>query len=129
MTGPHHLGVEHLGRAVLGLCVRRPRLSWQLPIGATGQSAYEIELDDGRGARVDSHGSVLVPWPFPPLQSRDSFTWRVRVTTDLGESDWSAPAIIEAGLFDDTDWRASWIEPDEVDRRPSGSLAAQHTEG
>ena len=124
MTGPHHLGVEHLGRAVVGLCVRRPRLSWQLPIGATGQSAYDIELDDGRGVRVESQGSVLVPWPFPPLQSRDSFTWRVRVTTDLGESDWSAPAIIEAGLFDDTDWSASWIEPDEVDRRPSGSRPA-----
>ena len=105
---------------MIGTYVRRPRLSWWLPEGAREQVAYELELDDGRTTRIDSADHVLVPWPFDALRSRESVTWRVRVWTDQGASEWSEPASIEAGLLDAADWQATWIEPDEVDRRPPG---------
>ena len=38
--------VEHLEQPI-GIGDRRPRLSWQLPEGATRQVAYELRLDDG----------------------------------------------------------------------------------
>ena len=50
--------------------------------------------------------SVLVPWPAEPLASRQRVEWRVKVWTDLGESDWSDPAWFETGLLDAADWVA-----------------------
>lgn len=93
-------------------------------MGTVQQTAYEIELEDGRTARSESGRSVLVPWPFEPLRSREAIRWRVRVWTDDGPSDWSEPATFEAGLLEPGDWSAAWIEPDEVDRRPSGERPA-----
>ena len=108
----------------MGLTDRRPRLSWWLPDGSLRQDAYEIGLDDGRAARIESDRSVLVPWPFEPLRSRERVAWRVRVWTDAGPSDWSEPATIEAGLLEPVDWSAAWIEPDEGERRPPGERPA-----
>lgn len=127
MARPTHLAVEHLGDAVLGLCVARPRLSWWLPPGAVRQVGYEVELDDGRTThrhREESDRSVLVPWPFAPLHSRQAVRWRVRVHTDGGWSGWSEPATVEAGLLEPGDWSAAWIEPDEDERRPPGERPA-----
>jgi alpha-L-rhamnosidase len=39
--------------------------------------------------------------------------WRVKVMTDLGESDWSPWTWFETGLLELSDWVASWIEPVE----------------
>src|SRR5688572_453189 len=104
MTAPARLAAEHLGSAVLGTSVRRPRLSWWCPPLSGRQVAYEIELDDGSARRIESDRSVLAPWPFEPLASRQAVRWRVRVWTDVGPSDWSEEAVIEAGLLDPEDW-------------------------
>ena len=94
MTGPDTLRVEHLDEP-LGLGQRRPRLSWRLPPGTTAQRAYRIRLkpdedkdedkDEDTGTDTgwrDSPDSVLVPWPFPPLASRQRVSWQVTVRTD-----------------------------------------------
>lgn len=108
-----------------------PRLSWLLPRGATHQERYELE------ATVDGEpvGTVIrhtrehlrAPWPWAPLRSTQRVQWRVRTTTDLGTSGWSAWSRFEAGLFDE-DWTARWISPAESDnagygRRPAHVLA------
>ena len=89
--------VEHLGDA-LGIGTDRPRLSWVVETDSRGwhQSGYEIEAygADGRlvnqTGRVASDRSVLVPWPFAPLQSRQQVSLRARVWgTDGCESTWS----------------------------------------
>jgi alpha-L-rhamnosidase len=113
---PAHLAVEHLGASVLGLGERRPRLSWQLPPGATKQEGYVVEIDGRAGDRVESDSCVLVPWPGEPLQSRQRIVWRVKVWIDGTESDWSAPAWFETGLLDPVDWVARFIEPAEAER-------------
>jgi alpha-L-rhamnosidase len=124
MTHPVRLRAEHLGDDVRGLGVARPRLSWWLPVDTASQTSYEVALGNGRVARVDSRQHVLTPWPFEPLGSRERVAWRVRVRTDAGWSDWSAPATLEVGLLEPADWSASWIGPDEGEPRPPGERPA-----
>ncbi|MFD3308621.1 family 78 glycoside hydrolase catalytic domain [Streptomyces sp. NPDC058656] len=112
-TSPHRLRFEHLDDAVLGSDIVRPRLSWQLPTGATHQVAYEIAAGDWSSGVVPSAERVLVPYDGPAPISRQRVEWRVRVWTDLGESQWSASAFWEMGLLHRGDWSASWIRPNE----------------
>jgi alpha-L-rhamnosidase len=123
VTAPTHLRVEHLEHP-LGTTDRMPRLSWRLPPGASAQEAYQIEVDGAAPPRVASSASVLVPWPAESLGSRQSVRWRVKVWTDLGESEWSATSTFETGLLEPGDWSARWIEPDEGERAPSGERPA-----
>ncbi|MCO5188318.1 MAG: glycoside hydrolase family 78 protein [Anaerolineae bacterium] len=113
------LQVEHL-REFLGIGTSAPRLSWivETTIQNWYQSGYEVEShheDDGsiyRTGRVESDQSVLVPWPFSPLQSRQRVYLRVRVWgADGSASDWSEEIPVEAGLLLPKDWRAHFISP------------------
>jgi len=80
------LRFEHL-RETLGIGVESPRLSWMVETTAQNwqQAAYEIECYNVNGSlrrqigRVESDQSVLVDWPFEPLQSREQLRVRVRV--------------------------------------------------
>jgi alpha-L-rhamnosidase len=122
-------------REPLGIGVARPRLSWRVETTQPGwvQAAYEIRVDgfDNAGdvfgepgvcgGRVDSAEQVLVPWPAPPLASRDRRTVRVRVWGDSGggtdgaaaePSEWSDPLVVEAGLLSPTDWVGRMVAPD-----------------
>jgi len=122
VTSPHGLRTEHLDDPI-GLCRRAPRLSWQLPAGTRRQSAYRLAGDNGWDTGwVDSPDSLLVPYDGPALRSAQRVTWRVRVRTDRGESEWSDPAWFETGLLTPADWSASWIEPGS---RPTGSAGAR----
>src|SRR5579875_2424101 len=94
--------VEHR-RDALGVGAAKPRLSWVVDTMAEGwrQAAYEIEaygpdgqLRGGTG-RVESDQSVLVPWPFEPLASRERLSVHVRAWGVDGQaSAWSAPCAI-----------------------------------
>jgi len=104
----------------LGVGESRPRLSWMVGTNVAGwrQAGYEIEAYGsdgrlfGRTDRVESDQSVLVPWPFPPLLSRQRLTVRVRVWgVDAHLSAWSALYPVEAGLLQADDWSAQFITP------------------
>ncbi|MCA1220475.1 hypothetical protein [Streptomyces sp. 8L] len=81
---------EHHPADRIGIGERRPRLSWtvrEAPYGWT-QGAYEVQVAvDARGGavppwesgRIGGADSVLVPWPAPPLGSRERCVVRVRV--------------------------------------------------
>src|SRR3989440_1650976 len=107
-------------RNTLGVGESRPRLSWMVGTNVAGwrQAGYEIEAYGsdgrlfGRTDRVESDQSVLVPWPFPPLLSRERLTVRVRVWgVDAHLSAWSALYPVEAGLLQADDWSAQFITP------------------
>ena len=115
---PSELRVEHLGSGIAGLGVRAPRLSWRLPDRVIRQEAYQIEINGKHSPRVVSDACVLVPWPSQPVVSRQNVSWRVRVWSELGESPWSPAAWFEAGLLEESDWSAHWIEPPGHDRQP-----------
>ncbi|MHA6523755.1 family 78 glycoside hydrolase catalytic domain [Tessaracoccus sp. G1721] len=100
----------------LGIGNPRPRLSWIVETAPTGwsQAAYEIEERDGAAVRVESADSVLVPWPFGDLGSRERREVRVRVTGSDGEtSGWGGWAAVEAGLLHGDDWTAAMVGPSD----------------
>ncbi len=112
--------VEHR-RDALGVGTGTPRLSWTVATATEGwrQAAYEIEAHglDGpfqnQTGRVESDQSVLVPWPFAPLQSRERVAVRVRVWGVDGQAAaWSAPQEVEVGLLHPDDWTARFVTPD-----------------
>ncbi|MBN9239196.1 MAG: alpha-L-rhamnosidase [Micrococcales bacterium 70-64] len=126
MVTPAAPRFEH-HRAALGVGEPEPRLSWKTT-AAPGwrQTAYEVETERSRGTetsgRIESRDSVLVPWPFAPLTSREVATVRVRVWGDDGASEWSESATVEAGLLSSSDWTAlpvtgGWPEDPESDTR------------
>jgi alpha-L-rhamnosidase len=127
IDGP--IRIEHL-RDPLGIGTAAPRLSWRTAApDEWRQAAYEIELrrgsDEPLTALVRSVDQVLVPWPFPPLTSRDQVALRIRLHGEDGATgEWSAPTDLETGLLQPSDWFAapvsgSWSEEVGTDRRPS----------
>ncbi|GIM88292.1 family 78 glycoside hydrolase catalytic domain [Paractinoplanes toevensis] len=121
MTG-RALRVEHLATA-LGIHVRSPRLSWQLPAGAARQIGYRLRGDNGWDTgRVSSDRSVLIPYDGPALASEQRVTWQVKVWTDRGEHGWSPPSWWEMGLLAENDWSAAWIAPETAGTDRPGYL-------
>ncbi|MEU8652523.1 family 78 glycoside hydrolase catalytic domain [Streptomyces sp. NPDC048737] len=118
-TTPTHLRVEHLDRP-LGIHVRCPRLSWRLPHGSRTQTAYRIEAGDWDSGRVDSAVNTYVRYAGPTPGSATRIPWRVKVWTDLGESDWSQASWWETGLLEPHAWQARWIEPAEPEPAAAG---------
>jgi alpha-L-rhamnosidase len=110
------LRFEHLVEP-LGIGTPRPRLSWATETERQGwrQAAYQVEVERDAGPAVASvwvedGDSVLRPWPFPPLASRERATVRVRVRDTEGEtSRWSEGSTVEAGLLSPGDWSAEMI--------------------
>jgi alpha-L-rhamnosidase len=78
---------------------------------------------------VPGTDSVLVPWPFAPLGSAERVTVRVAVRTDLGESPFSEPLTVEAGLLSAADWVSSWVAPAEDGVAPAGQRPAHQLRG
>lgn len=122
MTNKDHVTTprfEHTDQA-LGMGASCPRLSWTVETVARNwrQSAYEIELCIAQQApqlsgRLASDQSVLVPWPFAALESRQAVDVRVRVWDQDGEmTGWSEAAHTETGLLEVSDWSAGFISPD-----------------
>ncbi|MFF5295919.1 alpha-L-rhamnosidase [Paractinoplanes globisporus] len=121
LAAPTDLRFEHhpADRPVLGIGTATPRLSWRVPAAPDdwAQARYEIEISRGGTAQVHSAASgeqILVAWPGVPLTAREIASVRVRVGDATSWSDWSAPAIVEAGLLAATDWTASLISPREI---------------
>ncbi|WP_218938096.1 family 78 glycoside hydrolase catalytic domain [Actinomyces culturomici] len=116
----HHL-------EALGIPEAAPRLSWIVPDAPEGweQIGYEVEARRPGSAaietaRVDSGASVLVPWPFAPLRSRDSLEVRVRpLGSDATPVEWSQWSRVEAGLLGADEYPTSMIAPaDDAWRAP-----------
>jgi alpha-L-rhamnosidase len=108
----HHTDAPPL----LGVGTSAPRLSWIVPDAEPGyqQTAYEIEVtrrDTVELHTVESCEQVLVPWPGEQLSSREAASVRVRVAHADVWTEWSAPAVVEAGLLEPADWSASFISP------------------
>ncbi|MET0888287.1 MAG: family 78 glycoside hydrolase catalytic domain, partial [Mycetocola sp.] len=98
----------------VGIGEAEPRLSWQTTTTDAGwtQTGYELEQLGGDTVAVRSTDSVLVPWPFQPLRSREQRTVRVRVTgADDQRSEWGEWSTVEAGLLEAADWTAHLVGP------------------
>src|ERR1700689_2692192 len=112
------VGGDALGRG------QEPALSWWLPDRASVQHAYRLRTDDGFDTgRVDGRAQSFVRLPGFD-RSRRCAAAQVKVWTDLGESKWSEPVRVEAGLREEADWSARWIGVTEDPRPAAGSRPA-----
>lgn len=122
---------EHNAR-IPGIGTSRPRVSWRVETRHANwrQEAYEIEAYDasgllrGQSGLVASDQSILVPWPFAALHSRERLTLQVRVWGADGQaSEWSSPAAVEAGLLYGEDWSAQFVTPAWAEDRTQAQAA------
>jgi alpha-L-rhamnosidase len=114
---------EILGTAALGHG-HEPALCWWLPDGASVQHAYRLRTDDGFDTgRVEGDTQSFVRLPVFNV-SRRSVAAQVKVWTDAGESEWSDPVGLEAGLLAEADWSARWIGVAEDQRPEQGQRPA-----
>jgi alpha-L-rhamnosidase len=88
-----------------------PRLTWTVESDEPGWHQVSAELSDGQTtAQVDGSESLLVDWPFAPLQAAESRTVRVRVRATSGaETDWSEPLAVTGAFLGDQGWVAQPI--------------------
>ncbi|KAA6344990.1 hypothetical protein EZS27_007415 [termite gut metagenome] len=129
----------------LGIDCSNPRLSWEI-IGLQRdihQTEYHIivasspeKLNNDEGdlwdsGAVSSDLSSQIAYGGKALESRAQCFWKVKVTTNKGESAWSKPARWTMGLLNDSDWQAQWTGLDksfEYDRpdAPHTRLSARY---
>ena len=108
MLRPANVWAEITGGDALGRG-SQPALCWWLPDGARVQHAYRVRTDVGYDSgRVAGPVQSFVRVPVFD-RSRRCAAAQVKVWTDLGESEWSDPVILESGLREEADWQARWI--------------------
>ena len=115
MDRPSDLRVEYL-RAPIAVGTRHPRFSW---IVDHVQEAYQLEVRC-RGRLVWAEGAVesaessLIEYAGEDLPSDADCSWRVRTRSDGRWSQW-AESRFGTALFDEVDWVAAWVEPEQQD--------------
>jgi alpha-L-rhamnosidase len=104
-----------------------PRLSWNLSSGSRNlqQTGYRIlvassleNLNNGQAdcwdsGEVASGESINIPYGGKSPESRAGYYWKVRVTTNQGNSGWSEAAGWSMGLTQAADWQAQWTGLDK----------------
>lgn len=106
-----------------GVPTSHPRFSWQIKseLQDVMQISYQIQVactksdlikeqnllwDSGV---IDSDLSVLIPYAGEELRSRKSYFWRVKVTTNKGDTMWSKIGHWSMALLYQSEWQALWI--------------------
>ncbi|MEH7418882.1 glycoside hydrolase family 78 protein [Neobacillus drentensis] len=116
-----HLQTEYRNNP-MGLDTKAPRLGWMLISNRENimQQAYQVQASANEsfkdvlwdGGKVESQQSQQVLYGGPELKSMERIYWRVKVWSNHEESEFSQPAFFETGLFETSDWKAKWIEPE-----------------
>jgi alpha-L-rhamnosidase len=122
-AGPANLQVDNL-KTPLGIDDPTPHFSWQLqdPTVGARQTAYEVmvastpellqhgQADVWESGRVESGGSIDIPYAGPSLKPSTRYFWRVKLWGAASkpyresESSWW-----ETGLMNQDAWHAQWI--------------------
>ena len=125
-----NLRVENLDQP-LGIDTAEPRFSWQIISDKKDvhQTAYQIVVRDDKGevwntGKVESDQQLWIPYAGKKLESNTHCTWRVKVWTTVGESDWSSDECFSIGLLDEGKWRGYWIG---LERLLPGEERGMHT--
>ena len=109
------LRVENLDQP-LGIDTAEPRFSWRIISDKKDvrQTAYQLIVRDDKGevwntGKVESDQQLWIPYAGKKLQSNTFCTWKVKVWTTAGESDWSSDECFSIGLLNESKWRGYWI--------------------
>ena len=107
----------------IGLDIPNPRLSWKLfsNRNAVSQTSYHILVASSQEALnediadiwdsglVESSKSTYIPYSGKPLNTGETYWWKVRVNTTRGMTPWSSPAKWSMAIMDQREWKAQWI--------------------
>ena len=114
----------------LGIDTERPRFSWRILSDEREvvQTGYEIEVSsDGRelwrSGHADSAEQLWVAYEGPKLKSNQHCTWRVRVYTNKGWTEWSEQQRFSTGLLSESRWGGRWIGMESLQQ---GEEQGQH---
>lgn len=130
--------VEHLEEP-LGLPTRVPRFSWQtvsdkrdvvqksyrLIVSSSAEKAERCEGDLWDSGKQLSADQILIPYAGKVLKDNSEAWWRVKVETNKGSSEWSAPARFGIGLLGENRWNGRWIG---LESEAGDNLMKLHTE-
>lgn len=94
----------------IGIDIRRPRIRWNLE-GGQRQSAYEVSYAVNGGAKKTvRHDTSEMFYDFEEsFASRDIVTFSVTPFDESGNAGIAGEGRFEMGLFEPSDWKASWI--------------------
>nr|WP_274636992.1 alpha-L-rhamnosidase [Microbacterium bovistercoris] len=101
-----------------------PRLSWTVAADEPGWIQASADLTDGLTTiTIDGRDSVLVAWPFAPLDAGEVRDIRVRArSTSGGATGWSEPLRVAAGFLADGEWIAEPVGLSAPDREAQPAL-------
>ena len=124
------LRVENLDRP-LGIDTAEPRFSWQITSDKQDvrQTAYQIVVSDDKGevwntGKVASDRQLWIRYAGKKLLSNTTCTWKVKVWTTVGESEWSSEEYFSIGQLDEGKWGGYWIG---LERMMPGEERGMHT--
>ena len=110
-----NLRIENLDKP-LGIDTAEPRFSWQITSNKPNvrQTAYHIIVSDDKGeiwntGKVESDQQLWIHYAGKQLQSNTACTWKVKVWTTQGESEWSSDECFSIGLLHEGKWSGYWI--------------------
>ncbi|MDE6807931.1 MAG: alpha-L-rhamnosidase N-terminal domain-containing protein, partial [Prevotella sp.] len=122
----------------LGIGTAEPRFSWQLESNEREviQTGYELVVESDSKTlwstgRVNSDEQLWIPYRGKPLKSNQHCTWRVKVYTNRGATDWSQAEQFSTGLLSESNWGGRWIGlerlmPNELTGVTHSRLAARY---
>ena len=122
------LRVENMN-CPLGIDTDVPRFSWTIDSDSKDvrQMAYEIVVEsDGeelwKSGRVESDRQLWIPYRGIRLKSNQHCSWKVRVFTNKGVSEWNATGRFSTGLLGETYWSGRWIGLEQMVTDEHGGL-------
>ena len=112
----------------LGIDITQPRFSWQIASNQPDlvQVGYHIqvaaspeELEAGKNlvwdsGDVTSEQSLFIPYDGQPLQSKQSYYWRVKVKTNQSAGSWSETQTWSMAILHPAEWKAQWIGENQL---------------
>ena len=109
------LRVENMEKPI-GLDTDKPRFSWTILSDKQNvkQTAYQLIVSSDQGelwnsGRVESDQQLWVPYGGTPLKSATQCTWKLKVWTNVGETEWSEDERFGIGLLKESHWSGRWI--------------------
>ncbi len=127
----------------MGIDVAQPGLSWEIVsderdvkqtgyhilVATSADKLTESDADVWNSGKVKSAESVYNAYAGPALKSKNKYYWKVKVSTNKGETAWTEPASWSMGLLHYKDWEGRWIGFDRFfpwDNEPEGRLSARY---
>ena len=110
-----NLRVENLTEP-LGIDTNEPRFSWQITSDKkeVHQEAYQIIVSGDNGelwnsGKVSSDEQLWITYQGKPLTSGTFCTWKLKVFTNKGETEWTDGGRFSIGLLNESKWSGYWI--------------------